>query len=136
MVVGEVKERLYISEPTGAYAIECANSRALRFLLIKLLTISSSLLAATTNAVSATHYLQKQIAKTNERINSLIRSLAALQPERELARDLSEQLEMAQLRLFALKYRLAAICDVAFPTPSASSMHYKSTNCYANIWCS
>lgn len=71
MVVGEIKERLYISEPTGAFAIECSNSRALRFLLVKLLTISSLLLATTTDIANAAHYLQKQIAKTNERISSV-----------------------------------------------------------------
>lgn len=50
-----------------------------------------------------------------------MRSLTALQPECELARDLDEELEMAHLRIFALKYRLAAICDVPFPPPSVSN---------------
>ncbi|VDM99853.1 unnamed protein product [Thelazia callipaeda] len=118
MVVGEIKERLYISEPNGAYAIECSNSRTLRFLLTKLLTISSFICAATTNISTATYYLQKQITKTSEKINLLIRSIGSLQPECEMAYDLNEELEMNQLRLFTFKYRLAAIYDVTFPTPS------------------
>ncbi|MCP9264186.1 Protein still life, isoform SIF type 1 [Dirofilaria immitis] len=111
MVVGEIKERLYISEPTGAFAIECSNSRALRFLLIRLLTVSSFLQSATTNISNATHYLQKEISR-------LMRSMGSLQSECELAHDLDDELEMSQLQLFTLKYRLAAICDVNFPTPS------------------
>ncbi|KAM3721863.1 Protein still life, isoform SIF type [Dirofilaria immitis] len=118
MVVGEIKERLYISEPTGAFAIECSNSRALRFLLIRLLTVSSFLQSATTNISNATHYLQKEISRVNETINSLMRSMGSLQSECELAHDLDDELEMSQLQLFTLKYRLAAICDVNFPTPS------------------
>ncbi|EFO13731.2 hypothetical protein LOAG_14797 [Loa loa] len=70
MVVGEIKERLYISEPNGAFAIECSNARSLRFLLIKLLTISSFLQSTTTNISNAIHYLQKEISKINETINS------------------------------------------------------------------
>ncbi|VIO95837.1 Uncharacterized protein BM_BM9331, partial [Brugia malayi] len=118
MVVGEIKERLYISEPTGAFAIECSNSRTLRFLLIKLLTISSFLQSTTTNISSATYHLQKEIARVNETINSLVRSLGSLQPDCELAHDLNDELEMSQLQLFTLKYRLAAISDINFPTPS------------------
>lgn len=71
MVVGEIKERLYLSEPTGAFAIECTNSRVLRFLLIKLLTISSFLQSATTNISNAIHYLQKETSKVTETINSV-----------------------------------------------------------------
>uniref|UniRef100_A0A1I8EKI1 DH domain-containing protein n=1 Tax=Wuchereria bancrofti TaxID=6293 RepID=A0A1I8EKI1_WUCBA len=118
MVVGEIKERLYISEPTGAFAIECSNSRTLRFLLIKLLTISSFLQSTTTNTSSAIYHLQKEIAKVNESINSLVRSLGSLQSDCELAHDLNDELEMSQLQLFTLKYRLAAISDINFPTPS------------------
>uniref|UniRef100_A0A915PJ22 DH domain-containing protein n=1 Tax=Setaria digitata TaxID=48799 RepID=A0A915PJ22_9BILA len=44
--------------------------------------------------------------------------LSPLQSDCHLANDLDDQLEMCQLRLFILKYRLAAICDVNFPTPS------------------
>lgn len=72
MVVGEIKERLYISEPGGAYAIECDSSRTLRYLLVKLLTISSFLLSSSTNIANAARFIQKQIAKINERINSVI----------------------------------------------------------------
>lgn len=79
MVVGEIKERLYVSEPTGAFAIECSNSRNLRFLLIKLLTISSFLQSATTNISSAISYLQKEISKVNESINSVRFSLLSYQ---------------------------------------------------------
>uniref|UniRef100_A0A0M3I0W5 DH domain-containing protein n=1 Tax=Ascaris lumbricoides TaxID=6252 RepID=A0A0M3I0W5_ASCLU len=118
MVVGEVKERLYISEPGGAFAVECDCAKTLRSLLTNLLTISSLLMSGSNNVANAAHYLQKQIGKLNEKIVSLMRSLTALQPECELARDLDEELEMAHLRIFALKYRLAAICDVPFPPPS------------------
>ncbi|VDK44542.1 unnamed protein product [Anisakis simplex] len=126
MVVGEMKHRLYISEPGGAFAVECDCAKTLRSLLINLLTISSYLISNSNNLPNAAHYLQRQITKLNEKIASvrfifvLMRSLTALQPECELARDLNEELEMAHLRLFALKYRLAAICDVSFPTPSVS----------------
>uniref|UniRef100_A0A183TWK1 DH domain-containing protein n=1 Tax=Toxocara canis TaxID=6265 RepID=A0A183TWK1_TOXCA len=118
MVIGEVNNRLYISEPGGAFAVECDSAKTLRVLLTNLLTISSLLLSNTNSVANAAHYLQRQIAKLNEKIASLMRSLTALQPECELARDLDEELEMAHLRMFALKYRLAAICDVSFPPPS------------------
>uniref|UniRef100_A0A0R3S5B7 Ras-associating domain-containing protein n=1 Tax=Elaeophora elaphi TaxID=1147741 RepID=A0A0R3S5B7_9BILA len=45
-------------------------------------------------------------------------SLGSLQPECELARDLDDELEMSQLQLFTLRYRLAAISGINFPTPS------------------
>lgn len=44
--------------------------------------------------------------------------MAALQSDCALARDMKEELEMFHLKVFAFKYRLAAICDVAFPSPS------------------
>ncbi|VDK87623.1 unnamed protein product [Litomosoides sigmodontis] len=118
MVVGEIKERLYISEPTGAFAIECSNSRNLRFLLIKLLTTASFLQSATTSISNTISYLHNEISKVNQSINSLLRSLGSLQSECELAQDLDDELEMNHLQLFTLKYRLAAISDINFPTPS------------------
>lgn len=51
-------------------------------------------------------------------IFKLLRSLGSLQSECELAQDLDDELEMYQLQLFTLKYRLAAISDINFPTPS------------------
>ncbi|MFH4977025.1 hypothetical protein AB6A40_003734 [Gnathostoma spinigerum] len=118
MVIGEVKHRLYVSEPSGAFAVECDDPKTLRSLLVHLLTVSAFLLAKTTIVSNAAHFIQKQINKTNGIIESLLRSLSNIQRHCGLARDLDEELEMSQLRLFTLKYRLAVLCDLAFPSPS------------------
>lgn len=68
-MIGEIKERLYISEPNQIYAIECGNYEITRYLSMKLLKISSFSLSKTFNVANTAHFLQKQISALNNNIN-------------------------------------------------------------------
>lgn len=104
MVVGEVKERLYISEPGGAFAVECDCAKTLRSLLTNLLTISSLLLSGSNNVANAAHYLQKQIGKLNEKIVSVRFSSFLLRfPPLHITSPLSSHLSQLE-RALQLKF--------------------------------